>query len=228
MQKLCEGFKDNSINPFMIFNSNGSLEEYNQASEFLFNDILPKELYELAVSYASKNYGYTTHYFSLSCGKTNFYAILVGYEDDEHIGIELYKTLEIKKTSIKKENLQYVNIYSILEISKSTILNIEKTKISEQYDISIPEIKIDINNFMLILNSCFELFRDSDSLEIKTYIKVGEYLVLDNKKVNLIAINFISKDTHLLDAELVNKAVNKNFNIFFNDNSVSLELPMNL
>ena len=227
IKQLCVGFKENSLNPFMIFNTNGNLKEFNKISEFLFNDIHPKELYELAISYASKNYGYTTHYISLCYGKTNFYAILVGYEDDEHIGLELYKSLDIKQKSIKKENLQYTNIFSIIEISKSTILS-KNVKVLEQYDISIPEIKIDINNFMLILNDCFNMYKNVNNLEIKIYIKIGEYIVIDNKKINLIAIDFISDYTPKLDTKILDKLVDKNLNIFFTDDYLSLELPLNL
>ena len=221
-----KNFIQNSINPFILFNNSGKLVDFNKEAEFLRIDIKPKEIYELAISNAPKYYGFNHKYINLSYGKFDYYAILVGYVDDELIGIELYKSIDTKIEIAKIENVELVNIFELVEISKDTTLNTDNIEIEEIYDISIPDVKLNINNFLFTLNESFKLFKDCKKLKIHIYIKVGEYEIIKNKKYNTIAIDFSGEKSISLNKTLEDQASKSHVNIFVLDNALKLTFPM--
>src|SRR5665648_834853 len=77
-------------NPFILFNNNGKIDYLNNAAELLLGYIPQKELYDIVLAYAPKNYGYKTTAVPLQYNSFSFYAITVGYQDEEHICIRLY------------------------------------------------------------------------------------------------------------------------------------------
>ena len=228
MLELYENILDFDLEPFLLFNSNGKLIKYNQEAEYLLNFITIKELFELTLSYAPKNFGFQQHYLPLNYGKIEFYALLTGYIDEEFIILRLYKSIINKQTTIDNTNLKLVNIYSLIDISKNSTLLNSKIKIKELYDVSIPDIKIDINNFLLLLNKCFTLFKTSKNLTIKTYIKVGEYKIINNIKYKIFIIEMITtnliKQNNIIECE--NQAIKTNITLTIKNNSLSLEFPL--
>ena len=67
-------------NPFFVFGSKGELLTLNQPAQFLISKADPKTLYELALAYASRDYGYKTTIIDLRFDVFNFFAIMVGKE----------------------------------------------------------------------------------------------------------------------------------------------------
>ena len=70
----------------------------------------------------------------------------------------------------------------MIELSKNTTLINSNLRIIEIFDVSIPEIKININNFLLTLNEVFEKLSHVDIVELKVYIQTGEYEIINKKK----------------------------------------------
>jgi hypothetical protein len=224
---LYEMLIENDLNPFILFDSNGKLNDFNKEAEFLFNFVNYKELFELALNNASKSYGINKQFMPLSYGKFNFYAILVGYINDDEIALRLFKEVILEDThKVIAKDIELVNIYSLIELSKSTIFIQSDINIQEIYDVSIPEIKININNFLIALNDSFTLFKDECTLILKVYIKTGEYEVIDNIKYKILCIEFISNNAINIPKNLLKSAKNTNIEIFAKGNSLVLEFTM--
>ncbi len=217
---------EHDLNPFVLFDSDGKLTDFNKEAEFLFNFVTPKELYDLAILYASQSMGFNQKFISLKYGKFLYYAILVGYIDDENIGLRLYKEVNTKDEIKMNQNMELTNIYNLIELSKSTTLIQSDVKIEEVYDVSIPEIKLNINEFILILNECFSMFEDEKNMVLKVNLKIGEYEIIEDVKYQIISIEFkINKDIELND-NLDKKLSKSIINYYINKNILFLELPM--
>ena len=217
---------ENDLNPFILFDSNGRMKDFNKEAEFVFNFVKPKELYDLAVSHASVSFGFTNKFITLVYGKLKFYAILVGYINDDEIGLRLYKAVCTEDEINMNQDIELTNIFALIELSKNTTLIQSDVVIEETYDISIPEIKVNINAFILTLNECFEQFKNNKTLKLKVGIKIGEYEVIDNNKYQVASIEFLSNNKLILDKQLKDKAYRANINIFVDGNILKLDFPM--
>lgn len=213
---------ENDLNPFILFNSNGKIKNFNKEAEFLFNFVTPKELFDLALSYASNTFGFKREFINLKYEKQSFYAILVGYINDDEIALRLYKEVAIVEAINIETNFQETNLFTLIELSKSTTLINSTLKIEEIYDISIPELKLDINQFLVTLNTIFEHLRDLKTLTLKVFIKTGEYEIINTKKYNIISIEF--KSNEKIDFIDINQF--KNTNVFFVQNTIKIEIPL--
>lgn len=230
MKDFYEQLIEHDLNPYLLFNSNGKVKSYNKEAEFLLNFVSIKELFELAVSNASLSFGFHHKYISLKYNKQSYYAILVGYANDDEIVLRLYKVVSNNTHTITNEKLKLVNIFSLVDLSKNSTLIHSQLDINELYDISIPEIKVNINDFLLCLNECFTIFKDNKRISLQVSIKIGEYEIINKKKCKIVALEFISEENlsfeKNLEYDLERKALKANANIFFNYNSIKLELPM--
>lgn len=223
---ICEELLENDLNPFMLFDGDGKIKNFNKEAEFLLNFVQPKELFNLAISYASQTFGFKREFISLSYDKQSFYAILVGYVSDDEIVLRLYK--EVSATKIVKidKNLKETNIFTLIELSKNTTFLGANISIEEIYDISIPVVKINVNEFLLSLNNIFEQLKNEKTLTLKVYIKTGEYEIIDKKRYKIICIDFITKDDIDFYPLKIETGKNDLFNIVSNKNTIKLELPL--
>ncbi len=230
MKDFYEQLLEHDLNPFLLFDSSGKVKSYNKEAEFLLNFVSVKELFELAVANASVSFGFKHKYLSLKYNKQTYYGILVGYINDDELALRLYKEVSNHANVINNDQLKLVNIYSLIDLSKNSTLLNSTLQIKELYDISIPEVKININDFLLCLNECFTLFAKEKNISLNVHIKIGEYEIINTKKCKIISLEFQSPNKLKLDKSfettLETKAKKANTNIFFEQNSVKLELPM--
>lgn len=226
MTNFYEQLLEYDLNPYFVFNSNGRIKSFNKEAEFLLNYVSVKELFQLAVDNASLDFGFSQKYISLKFNKHSYYAILVGYTSDEEIALRLYKVVSNQSNSINNGKLKLVNIFSLIELSKNTTLLSSNIKINEVYDVSLPEMKININEFLLCLNDCFKYFETDDKITLKVQIKVGEYEIVNNEKHKIVSLEFIADREVSVSSALEEKASKANANIFFTQNKLKLELPI--
>lgn len=230
MKNFYEELIEHDLNPYLLFDSNGKVKSYNKEAEFLLNFVSVKELFDLAVSNASINFGFKHEYISLKYNKQSYYAILVGYASEDEIALRLYKVVSNHTNTINNDKLKLVNIFSLIDLSKNSTLLSSKLEINELYDISIPEIKLNINDFLLCLNDCFLLFKDEKEISLQVQIKIGEYEIINKEKCKIIALEFVSNNKIILEqdfeASLEHKAKKANVNLFYSHNKLKLELPM--
>ena len=226
MIKFYEQLLEYDLNPYFVFNSNGRIKSFNKEAEFLLNYVSVKELFQLAVDNASHDFGFSQKYIPLKFNKHSYYAILVGYTSDDEIALRLYKVVSNQSNQINNGKLKLVNIFSLIELSKTSTLLNNNIKIDEVYDISLPEMKININEFLLCLNDCFKYFEEDESITLKVHIKVGEYEIINNTKFKIVSLDFISNKEVTGNSHLEEKASKANANIFFSQNKLKLELPI--
>jgi nitrogen-specific signal transduction histidine kinase len=224
---LYEELLEHDLNPFILFDGDGKIKNFNKEAEFLLNFVSPKELFDLTVSYASKTFGFRREFINITYEKQSFYAILVGYMSDDEIILRLYKEVSSSKTTkLDDNNLKETNLFTLIELSKSTTLLGCNLIIEEVYDVSIPLIKLNVNDFLLCINNIFEQLKNQKNITLKVHIKTGEYEVINNKKYKIIAIDFIAKEK-VEFYPLTNK-VNKNeiMQLLHKNNTIKLELPL--
>ncbi len=220
-------FIEYDANPFILFNSKGKIVYLNYSAEMLMGSCSTKELFDITLSYAPKNFGYKKTLIDLSFGYFEFYAINVSYFNEEEIAIHLYN-----RPMVKLNREIHLEGYSLTDINLLFEANIELFKM--QYsgklklitDYELPKLYIHQNNFSLLIRKIFEQMKQSSKIEIKIKIKIGEVIVINKNRYPIILFNFICKNRdRTKDKEILNIATENQINVHFNSNMVSLEIP---
>ncbi len=192
---IFEEVLEHDLNPFIMFDGDGRIKNFNKEAEFLLNFASQKELFDLTVSYASKTFGFKREFINITFEKQSFYAILVGYLSDDEIILRLYKEVSGSKlTKLDHNNLKETNLFTLIELSKNTTLLGCDLIIEEIYDVSIPLLKLNVNDFLLCINNIFEHLKDQNHITLKVSIKTGEYEVINNKKYKIVAVEFVAHE----------------------------------
>jgi len=229
MTSLIENSIEYDLNPFMIFDSDAKIVKYNQEAEYLLSYVSSKEIFEFAMSCAPLNFGYKNTYVNVEFNRTKYYAILVGYEDDEHIVVKLYKEVVNSDFSIKEDNGSKVCIYTLLELAINNTIDTKRVKIKKEYDPSIPEIYLRVKEFLLLLNTILKSMKSSNSIKIKVAVKIAENILYNGKRYPVTSICFSSDKTlDNIDKNSLEKVAKEaNSLIFIYDDKISIEFALN-
>ncbi|MGM0623913.1 MAG: hypothetical protein ACQESH_07865 [Campylobacterota bacterium] len=192
MEKFYEELIENDLDPFILFNSNGGVERYNKKADFLLSFVSYKEIYDLALANAPQTFGFKRTFIELEF-KESYYAILVGYVDEQNLGIKLYRKNMATNHITIDEKYKLVNLYTLLELSKNSILNNIDISLHEEYDLTIPETKVNIDHFLKLLNEIFLAYSTSKELSIRSSIKLGEFIKIEGKKYQVCCLRFAAK-----------------------------------
>jgi hypothetical protein len=220
-------FIEYDANPFILFNSEGKIVYLNSSAEILMGSCSRKKLFNIALSYAPKKFGFKKSLIDLSFGYFEFYAINVLYENEEEIGIHLYN-----KPRIKINSLIHLDGYSETDINLLFEANIELFKM--QYsgnlqlitDYELPKLYIHQNNFSFLIRKIFEQMKLSPSILIKITIKIGELLIVNGKKYPIILFSFKANNRNReKDSEIMDIATNNYINAHFSRDLIILEIP---
>jgi hypothetical protein len=227
MDKLLENSIEYDLNPFIVFNGDGKVIRYNQKAEFLLSYTSAKEIFDIAVNYAPINYGYKNSYLSLEFNRVKYYAIMVGYEDDEYIAVKLYKEINYTTFALEQKNISKVCIYTLLELASNNSLDLKKTQLIKNYDPSIPEVHLNVKAFLKFLNLSFKEFQDSKRLTITVSVKVAENILINGKRYPVCLISFYDKDTLVKnDISLEKQAKDANIALFLEKDKISFEFAL--
>lgn len=189
-----ENWVEQDLNPIISFSSSGKITYSNQEAQFLLNRISQKEIYALALKYAGASYGFNTSYVNLRLKNYVFFAISVGYENDEEITIKLYKSTMVKKENkLSTKTGEMANIFTIVDLSIST-QRTKKTTVNfmKNYDPSIPEFKMLVSDFLKLISKTYESFDNSKLISTSVKLKIGEYIRIEGKKYSLITVEINS------------------------------------
>lgn len=217
-------------NPFFVFGPNGEVAYLNRAAELLSGYEPIKTFNDLALSYASIDFGYKTTFMPLGFGKFHFFAITVGYEDENHIGIKLYQNPGGKENTVEKiKSYEETNIYVLIDIAVSlSKARLSKTVFKNEFDPSIPEFRLSQNDFTKVLRKVYEGF-DASCSQITAVLKIkaGEFLYVGGKKYPLIEMIVKGeKRSQGEDGAIETLASGINIAAHFEAASVSLEIPL--
>ncbi len=183
-------------NPFILFSQSGKIISLNKSAQFLLGSTSAAEIFEYAIAHATTSFGFKTTHLDITFGRFTFFAINVGYENEDEIGIVLYRvpTSEPKINSSLQNQHKPVNIYSLIDLCVSTTTIGSKRIFTRNFDPTLPDIRINtdmfIKMFSLVLNASY----DDASVDIKLALKIGEYLKVEEKKYSLFAIEVSSKN----------------------------------
>ena len=216
---------ENDYNPFVLFNTKGRIISLNSEAQFLLGSTQPSELFNLAQTYANISFGFKTTFLKLNYGRYNFFAITVGYEDEDQIGIKLYQA-PIYKMNTKKPDGELTNIFAITDLCIATNSISSEINFIKLYDPTIPEVIVNANNLIKLLNIIYTAFEQNTKIETKIFYRVGEHIKFNEKKYSLFSISIgadnINKD---ILPEIKMLAAKYNFFVDIN-NAVTINIPM--
>ena len=223
-----QNFIDWDNSPFILFSSLGKILYLNNAAEILFGYVSKQELYDLALAYAPQNFGYKTTTMSLNYDSFTFYAITVGYENEDQISIRFYNTPRVKSTTpIEREKLVSTDINLLLEANIALFRTKNSNTLQLLTDHDIPAFKLDQNNFSKLLRKTLESFRSSDSIHITLKLLTGEHVIIEGKKKPIVQLSVEANGRYAdADEEIKQIAMNCHVTQLLKEHSIKLEIPL--
>jgi hypothetical protein len=212
-------------NPFILFDRNGKVLTLNNEAQYLLGDVPAKEVFDLTLSYATHTYGFNTTIVDIEFKNYKFYALTVGYKDDEVIGIKLYKYPEKKYQKLNDGGV-LVNIYSLLDMcmsANSTASDIEYVK---EFDPTFPDIKLNVDEYVKIISYILSKLSHKQRIDVKMYLKVGEFLRVEGKKYNIFVLQFSCDETMFIESSILNLSEKINCTIVQKKRSIQISSPM--
>jgi hypothetical protein len=220
-------WQEYDFNPFILFSSSGKILSVNAEAQFLLGSASTTELFELATSYANVSFGFKTTFLNLEFGRYKFFGITVGYEDEEKVGLKLYQipSFKIKKPTLDSGEL--TNIYTLLDLCIATNSISSTTLFLKDFDPTIPEIIINSNSFIKLINKAYLSFIKNEEIITKVYFRIGEYVRFEGKKYTLFSIEINAKETDLKALEnFENFVKNSDYFVEVKLNTISINLPI--
>ena len=223
-----EAFVEWDNSPFILFNNSGKIIYLNNAAEILFGYVSKKELFDIAVSYAPQNFGYKTTSLTLNYDSFLFYAITVGYENEEQISLRLYNTPRIKPTrKIETDKFITTDINILLEANIALFKTKNNNPLKLLTDQDLPSFKIDQNNFSKLLRKTLNAFRASDSIDISLKLLIGQHVIIDDKKEPIIQLAIEANGRYAdTDDEIQTLAAQSQIKSLLKEHSIKLDIPL--
>ncbi|SFZ98972.1 hypothetical protein MNB_SV-5-651 [hydrothermal vent metagenome] len=223
-----QSFIDWDNSPFILFSVAGKIIYLNTAAEILFGYVSKKELYDLTLAYAPQDFGYKTTTLSLNYDSFSFYAITVGYENEDQISIRFYNAPRIRSTvAIDKNKLVNTDINLLLEANIALFRTKNSNKLTLLTDHDIPSFKIDQNNFSKLLRKTLDSFRSSDSINITLKLQTGEHVIIAGEKKPIVQLSIEANGRYSdADEEIKNLAMNSQINHMLKELSIKFEIPL--
>jgi nitrogen-specific signal transduction histidine kinase len=213
-------------NPFILFNAQGKIVTLNAEAQFLLGSTTAGELFDLAKTYASINFGFKTTFVELEYGRYKFFGLTVGYEDEEQIGIKLYQA-PTYKLNTTKPNGELTNIFTIIDLCIATNSINSDIVFKKDYDPTIPDVIIDSNKLIKLLNKIYEYFKENETIRTRVFFRIGEHIKFEDKKYSIFSISVESQSGDSMKREELDiLAKSNNFYIDISDTKVTINLPM--
>ena len=144
---------------------------------------------------------------------------MVGYETEDEIGMKLYQTPSFKINKPKPTG-ELTNIYTLVDLCISTNSINSTINFLKDFDPTIPEILIDSNEFIKLMNKIYSCFLENNEIKTKIYFRVGEHIKFEDKKYSLFSIE--------VSADNKNKKRIDELKIFAENSSFYMEIKKTL
>lgn len=230
MNTISTSFKfllDNNNSPFFIFSNEGNVKYYNRSAELLAGIHITQELFKLAVTYASQSFGARTVHLDLTYGADNFYAITVLYESEDELCIYLYrKPRAMISTDLTLEGYTKTDINILLEANIELFKMKYSNKLTLFTDYSLPKLQMQQNSFSFLLRTILEKCYDANEVDIVLKIKIGESIMLGEKKYPILMLTVkADKKEERSNEEIEKMALQNHITTYFQKDFVILEIP---
>jgi len=213
-------------NPFVLFSSNGKIISLNNEAQYLLGSVDKNTLFEIATTHASNSFGFKTTFLDLEFGRYRFFGITIGYENEAEIGIRFYQQPTLN-FSAPKPTGELINIYTLIDLCISTNSIGTQSEYLKELDPTIPDIRLHPDSYIKLLNKIYDSYKESAVIKTKLYYRVGEHIRFGEKKYSLFTVE-ISGESFLkrFTSEIELLAEANNLYATFNDNNVSINIPM--
>lgn len=214
------------FNPFILFSANGKILSLNTEAQYLLGAVDASLIYKIATTNANSTFGFKTTFMDLEFGRFKFFGITIGYEDEEQIGIRLYQLPSFQFTKQKPEG-NLVNIYALIDLCISSNSIGSTTKYLKELDPSIPEIRLQPELFIKLLNKTYQAFNDNDSVLTRLFFRVGEHIKYEGDKYSLFAIELSAHNmSRKHTSELTRLAEENNLYCEVRESKITINIPM--
>ena len=193
MSTFNEDWIENDYNPFILFNDKGKIVSLNTEAQYLLGAIDVKTIYELTLSYSNSTFGFKTTFMDLEFGRFKFFGIMIGYENEEEIGIRLYQIPTFKFDEPKPDG-DLVNIYTLIDLCISTNSIGSDIEYKKQLDPTIPDVRVNADSFIKLLNKIFVSMSQSEEILTRLYFRVGEHVKFNDRKYSLFSIEISAEE----------------------------------
>ncbi len=215
-------------NPLIVFNSNGKIIYLNDNAEILMGYAKKSDIYKLTINNAAKDYGIKHTKMELHYKHLNFYAISVGYSNDEWIAIRLYYrplSRKYSKYNIEEQVVTDVNKMLSVAIHQFTI---DKTiDIRLFADSEIPATLLNQNNFLKLLRKSLSLFKANTYLDITLKLDIGDQIIVNNKSYKIIILKFQSNGRYCTEDKDIDQLANELCIVpNLKENSIAFDIPL--
>ena len=154
----------------------------------------------------------------------------MGYESEDEIGIMLYRTpsAEPKIDSYLQSRHNAVNIYSLIDLCISTTSIGSNRTIHRDFDPTVPEVRIDSDQFIKMFSLILSASGDDNELTIKLALNIGEYIRIEQKKYSIFSIKISNsmpyerEDKHRIE----NYASKMGAKIAFEESEIILDIAI--
>ncbi len=185
-----ESFIEWDNNPFILFSNEGKIIYLNHAAEILFGYASKEDLYHIALTYAPQNFGHKMTQLTLTYDTFIFFAISVGYENEEQLSLRLYHMPPSKPKLVPKtDNMVMTDINILLEANIALFRTKNTNTLRLLADQDLPPFKIDQNHFSKLLRKALDSFRASDSIDITLKLLIGQHILIDAKKTAIVHLS---------------------------------------
>ncbi|MDD3325345.1 MAG: hypothetical protein PHN38_09535 [Sulfurospirillaceae bacterium] len=185
---FAEAWIEHDYNPFIVFDTSGKILSLNQEAQYLLGETSHKKIFDLAQTYANISYGFKTTILDIDFDTYKFYGITVGYQDENCIGIKLYKAPSKKFAKIE-ENGKKINIYTALDLCISASSTNGSIKFKKDFDPTLPELIINVEYFMKLLSKIYQSYSKSQTITTKLGLVTGEHIRYNKKKYPIFYIS---------------------------------------
>ncbi len=177
-------------NPFILFSQTGKVLSLNKSAQFLLGSASAETIFNHAVNHATTSYGFKTTYLDITFGRFVFFAINVGYENEDEIAIMLYRSpsMEPKIDSKLQSQNEPVNVYSLMDLCISSTSIGKEREFVRDFDPTLPEIRINTNQFIKMFSLMLNSTPDKSNIHMKLALNIGEYIKIDTKKYSIFSI----------------------------------------
>lgn len=214
------------FNPFILFSASGKVLSLNTEAQYLLGAVEPLVIYKIAMANANSTFGFKTTFTELEFGRFKFFGITVGYEDEEQIGIRLYQLPSFQFTKQKPEG-NLVNVYTLIDLCISSNSIGSNIKYLKELDPSIPEIRLQPELFIKLLNKTYQAFSENEAILTRLFFRVGEHIKYEGEKYSLFAIEFSAPHLNRkYTSQLTSLAEENSLYCDVRESKVTINIPM--
>jgi nitrogen-specific signal transduction histidine kinase len=131
------------------------------------------------------------------------------------------------KLNAKKPEGELTNIYTITDLCISTNSISSNIEFTKSYDPTIPDIIIDSNILIKLLNKAYHCFYENKTIDTKVFLRIGEHVRFEEKKFSIFSIEISAENLNTAKTnEVKNFAQSNGFYIEIGKRNITFNIPM--